>query len=115
MSKSRARKDGLRKCFWLESLSIYDTGLPVALIIKPAFSLVKSKKGMTIGVYDSSESKDNVTNKIENMRKGKRNYLFTLANFECNGELFHFIKIRCEQIAKRYEAHKITDGMSSKK
>ena len=71
----------------------------------PAFSLVKSRRGMTIGVYNPSES----TNKSENMRKGKRIDLFTPANFEYDGELFHFMKIRCEQIAKRYEAHKITD------
>ena len=74
----------------------------------PAFSLVKSRKGMTIGVYNPNESVNNVANKAENMKKGKRIDLFTPANFEETGELFHFIKIRCEQIAKRYEAHKIT-------
>ena len=80
----------------------------------PAFSLVKSRKGMTIGVYNPNESKHNITNTAENMKKGKRIDLFTPADFKENGELFHFIKIRCEQIAKRYEAHKITNGKSSK-
>ena len=53
--------------------------------------------------------KNDITNKAENMKKGKRIDLFTPANFEYDEELFRFIKIRCEQIAKRYEAHKITD------
>ena len=81
----------------------------------PAFSLVKSRKGMTIGVYNPVESKNNIMDKAKNMKKGKRIDLFTSANFEETGELFHFIKIRCEQIAKRYEAHKITNEINSKK
>ena len=81
----------------------------------PAFSLVKSRKGMTIGVYNPNESKNNITSKAKNMKKGKRIDLFTPADFKETGELFHFIKIRCEQIAKRYEAHKITNGIYPKK
>lgn len=81
----------------------------------PAFSLVKSRRGMTIGVYDPDESENNITSKAENIKKGKRIDLFTPANFEDNEELFRFIKIRCEQIAKRYEAYKITNGTYSKK
>ncbi len=73
----------------------------------PAFSLVKSRKGMTVGVYNPSESRNNIADKAKNMKKGKRIDLFTPADFKYNGELFHFIKVRCEQIAKRYEAHKI--------
>ena len=80
----------------------------------PAFSLVKSRGGMTIGVYNPSESADNVTNTTENMRKGKRIDLFIPANFEYNGELFRFINIRCEQIARRYEAHQVIGGVYSK-
>ena len=81
----------------------------------PAFSLVKSRKGMTIGVYNPSESKNNITDKAKNMKEGKRIDLFTPADFKETGELFHFIKIRCEQIAKRYEAHKITNEIYSEK
>ena len=77
----------------------------------PAFSLVKSRRGMTIGVYNPVESENNIMDKAKNMKKGKRIDLFTSADFEETGELFHFIKIRCEQIAKRYEAHKITTGV----
>ena len=71
----------------------------------PAFSLIKSRKGMTIGVFDSSLSKEEINRKAESMRKGKRIDLFTPACFEEDGELYKFIKIRCRQIAKRYEAH----------
>ena len=71
----------------------------------PAFSLVKSRKGMTIGVFDPSSSKEKRNKKAKNMRKGKRIDLFTPAQFEKEGELYKFIKVRCQQIAKRYEAH----------
>lgn len=81
----------------------------------PAFSLVKSRKGMTIGVYNPSESKNNITDKAKNMKEGKRIDLFTPADFKETGELFRFIKIRCEQIAKRYEAHKMPNEIYSEK
>ena len=68
----------------------------------PAFSLVKSRRGMTIGVYNPEESEENIIKKAKNITKGKRLDLLTPANFDCNKELFQFIKIRCEQIAKRY-------------
>ncbi|MCZ0931651.1 MAG: hypothetical protein OXJ52_00640 [Oligoflexia bacterium] len=71
----------------------------------PAFSLVKSRRGMTIGVYNPGEAKENIMKKAKNITKGKRIDLFTPANFQSDEELFHFIKIRCEQIAKRYEAY----------
>ena len=74
----------------------------------PAFSLVKSRRGMTIGVYNPKVSKENIMKDAKNIKKGKRIDLFTPANFEPNGELFDFIKIRCEQIAKRYEAHQLS-------
>lgn len=69
----------------------------------PAFSLVKSRRGMTVGVFNPSES--NAQKKSKNIRKGKRIDLFTPANFKTDGELFKFIKMRSDQIAKRYEAH----------
>ena len=73
----------------------------------PAFSLIKSGKGMTIGVFDPSLSTEARDKKSGNMRKGKRIDLFTPARFEEGGELYKFIEIRCQQIAKRYEAHKV--------
>ncbi|MDE0518968.1 MAG: HAD family hydrolase [Bdellovibrionales bacterium] len=75
----------------------------------PAFSLVRSRRGVTIGVYNPDETRNNINSKAENIRKGRRIDLFTPAEFTETGELFRFIKIRCEQIAKRYEAHQITD------
>ena len=72
----------------------------------PAFSLMKARKGMTIGVFDPSLSKSTRDKKANKMREGKRIDLFTPACFEEKGELDHFIKIRCHQIAKRYSAHK---------
>ena len=73
----------------------------------PAFSLIKSKKGMTIGVFDPSLSTEARDKKSGNMRKGKRIDLFTPARFEEGGDLYKFIQMRCQQIAKRYEAHKV--------
>ena len=74
----------------------------------PAFSLIKSRKGMTIGVFDSKLSKRTRNKLAKNMRKGKRIDLFTPTNFKENAELYQFIQMRCRQIAKRYEAHTTT-------
>ena len=72
----------------------------------PAFSLMKARKGMTIGVFDPSLPQEARDKKAKKMREGKRIDLFTPAHFESAGELDNFIKIRCHQIAKRYSAHK---------
>ena len=75
----------------------------------PAFSLVKSRRGMTISVYNPDLKKsEEIIKQAKNIKKGKRIDLFTPANFESNVELFDSIKIRCEQIAKRYQAHKLS-------
>ena len=74
----------------------------------PAFSLMKARKGMTIGVFDPSLPKEARDKKAKKMREGKRIDLLTPAHFEEEGELDHFIKIRCHQIAKRYSAHKLS-------
>ena len=66
----------------------------------PAFSLVKSRRGLSIGVFDPDKKPQG-----ENIRKGKRIDLFAPADFSDNGELYNFIKSRCYHIAKRYEAH----------
>ena len=71
----------------------------------PAFSLVNSRRGMTVGVFNPSES--NAQRKAKNIRKGKRIDLFTPADFTLNGDLFKFIKIRCDQITHRYDAHRM--------
>ena len=69
----------------------------------PAFSLVKSRKGMTVGVYDPNLSSQERDKNSENMRKGKRIDLFTSAIFTEDGELYKFVDTRCWQIAKRYD------------
>ena len=71
----------------------------------PAFSLVKSRNGMTIGVYNPKLSQKEINRSSENMRKGRRIDLFTPACFEAKGELYKFINMRCQQIAKRYDAY----------
>lgn len=70
-----------------------------------AFSLIKSRKGISIGVFDPFLSGDERNTKAYDMRKGERLDLFTPANFEEKGELFEFIEMRCQQIAKRYETY----------
>ena len=72
----------------------------------PAFSLMKARKGMTIGVFDPFLPKESRDKKAKKMREGRRIDLFTPACFEEEGELDNFVKIRCHQIAKRYSAHK---------
>ena len=72
-----------------------------------AFSLVKSRRGTPIGVFDPSASEEEITNRTKNMRQGQRIELFTPAIFRNDGELYKFISVRCQQIAKRYEAHKV--------
>ena len=73
----------------------------------PAFSLVKSRRGLTIGVFNPEESKKSINKKSKNIRTGKRIDLFTKADFSLKGDLFKFIQIRCNQIAHRYDAHRI--------
>ena len=71
----------------------------------PAFSLVKSRRGLSIGVFDKDAFEEGIEKKAKNIKKGKRIDLFVPADFSLKGELFKFIKSRCYQIAKRYEAH----------
>lgn len=71
----------------------------------PSFSLVKSRGGMTIGVYNPDSSEKDTKRKAKNI--SQRIDLFTPANFNPKKELFHSIKTRCDQIAKRYSARKL--------
>lgn len=73
----------------------------------PAFSLVKSQSGLSIGVFDPNLSPSERDKKTKNIRKGKRIDLFTPVDFSLKGELYKFITTRCLQIVKRYEAHAI--------
>ena len=79
----------------------------------PAFSLVKSRGGMSIGVYNNKEDKiKKALERAQKMREGQRIDLFTPADFSLGGDLFKCIRIRCDQIARRYEAHAVDKNSS---
>ena len=74
----------------------------------PAFSLIKSRRGMSIALFDPDPDKfDEKEEKAKNIKKGKRIDFFTPADFQVSGELFNFIETRCKQIAQRYDALRI--------
>ena len=70
----------------------------------PAFSLVKSRRGMTIGVYDPKLKHPKIKSKTKKMKAGKRIDLVTKANFSVTGKLYKTIETRCIQIADRYNS-----------
>jgi 2-hydroxy-3-keto-5-methylthiopentenyl-1-phosphate phosphatase len=70
----------------------------------PALSLVRSRGGVGVAVYDSSKSKNKIDERLRNMRLDKRADLITPADFSVRGELFEFLSNRCKQIAQRYRA-----------
>lgn len=70
----------------------------------PALSLVRSRGGLGVAIYNPEKSKEDTNKRLYNMRLDKRADLITPADFSKNGELFHFIKMRCTQILQRYEA-----------
>jgi len=70
----------------------------------PAFSLVKSRRGMTIGIYDPSLTNNQITKKTVKMKAGKRIDLLTPADFSLSGKLYKAIETRCIQIADRYNS-----------
>jgi hypothetical protein len=70
----------------------------------PALSLVRSKGGMGVALYDPKKSKEDIKKKHKTLRLDKRTDLIAEANFSEEGELFSFIKARCIQIKQRYEA-----------
>lgn len=70
----------------------------------PALSLVRSKGGLGVAVYDPRKPKDQVERRLRNMRLDKRADLITPADFSEKGELFEFLTVRCKQICQRYRA-----------
>jgi len=73
----------------------------------PAFSLVRSRGGVGIAVYDPNLPEDTVKKKHKQLRIDKRVDLITAANFEINSDLYKFLNMRCDQICFRYHAEKI--------
>ena len=70
----------------------------------PAFSLVKSRKGMAIGVYKPKKKKNS---KIAKIIKGKRIDLLTSADFSFTKKLYKAIEARCLYIADRYNSQNL--------
>jgi hypothetical protein len=70
----------------------------------PALSLVRSQGGLGVAVYNPNSTKEAVDKRLRQMRLDKRADLITSANFDANGELFEFMRVRCIQIAQRYRA-----------
>lgn len=70
----------------------------------PALSLVRSKGGLGVAVYDPKGAKEVVDKRLRVMRLDKRTDLITPATFTEKGELFEFLSVRCKQICQRYRA-----------
>jgi phosphoglycolate phosphatase-like HAD superfamily hydrolase len=68
----------------------------------PALSLVRSRGGMGIAVYDPAAPKEKTDERLKHMRLDKRADLITAAKFGAKDELFEFLSMRCKQIAHRY-------------
>lgn len=73
----------------------------------PALSLVRSKGGLGIAVYDPSKDTEQVHKKLKTMRINKRADLITAADFSKDSELFDYLSLRCNQIRQRYEAEQV--------
>ena len=67
----------------------------------PAFSLVKSRKGMAIGVHKPKKKKNS------KITKGKRIDLLTSADFSFTKKLYKAIEARCLYIADRYNSQNL--------
>jgi hypothetical protein len=70
----------------------------------PALSLVRSRGGIGIAVFDPAKSQKQIDERLRNMRLDKRADLITAADFSPKGELFEYLTNRCKQIAQRYRA-----------
>lgn len=72
----------------------------------PALSLVRSKGGMGIVVFDKEllSDQNRLLAKIGQIKKDQRADLITEADFKTSGSLYKAIHSRCVQIRQRYEA-----------
>lgn len=73
----------------------------------PALSLVRSKGGIGIGVYNSNENLSKVKAKLKQMSLDQRTDFITSSNFDLKGELYNYIEAKCNFILKKYEATNI--------
>jgi 2-hydroxy-3-keto-5-methylthiopentenyl-1-phosphate phosphatase len=70
----------------------------------PALSLVRSKGGTGVAVFNPDSTQKAIESKLANMRLDKRADLITPADFKEDGELFQYLVERCRHIALRYRA-----------
>lgn len=70
----------------------------------PALSLTRERGGMAVVVYNPDTAPQKINDKLRMMRTDKRADLITPADFSLKGELFHFLRSRCEQIRQKCEA-----------
>jgi phosphoserine phosphatase len=73
----------------------------------PALSLVRQKGGTGIVVFNPDKPKDEIEKKLINIRKGERADLIVPADFSNEAPLYTYIKQKCIQICKKYEAYKV--------
>lgn len=73
----------------------------------PALSLVRSKGGMGVAVYNPEMAVEKRKARLKAMRMDRRADLITPADFSAGGELSEFLKTRCTQILQRYQAEKL--------
>jgi phosphoglycolate phosphatase-like HAD superfamily hydrolase len=70
----------------------------------PALSLVRSRGGVGVVVYNPGRPRQEIDKRLKDMRLDKRADLITPAKFGHRDELFEFLGMRCRQIALRYRA-----------
>lgn len=72
----------------------------------PAFSLVRSKGGVGIAVYDPALDAEKIEEKHKKLRLDKRVDMICPANFDQKSNLYKYISERCEHICFRYHAER---------
>ncbi len=70
----------------------------------PALSLIRSRGGVGIAVYNPAKPLPEVNRRLRGIRLHRRADLVTEADFSPASELSHYLLNRCTQIRQRYEA-----------
>ena len=73
----------------------------------PSLSLVRSKGGVGVVVYNKEKPSKEVKRKLKDMSLDRRANLITSADFSLKGELFQFIEAHCHRVLKACEASNI--------
>ncbi len=75
----------------------------------PALSLVRSKGGLGVVVFNPDKDRREVDRSLLRMRMDMRADCITCADFSLSGDLYAYLRARCEHILQRYKA----EGLSS--